>query len=86
MNSKLICLKDHEVLISQSQSTFQHQDQEEKDDGQGADNESREDSKHNLCYFCDIMFAAQGDLIAHMGSMHLDYFPHIQQDDFLMTF
>ena len=32
------------------------------------------------------MFATQGDFIAHIGNMHLDRFPHIQQDDFLMTF
>ena len=65
---------------------FKHQDQEEKDDEQGADDESRDDAENNLCYFCDIMFATQGDLIAHIGNMHLDRFPHIQQDDFLMTF
>ena len=33
----------------------------------------------------DIMFETQGTLIDHMGNMHLDPFPHIQQDNFFMT-
>ena len=45
-----------------------------------------EELENTFCFFCDIMFGTQSELITHMGDTHLDQFQHIQQANSLITF
>ena len=63
---------------------FQHNEANINDAEQDA--ERCDKPRNNFCNLCDVLFGTQDDLIAHMGDEHLDQFPHIQQDDLLMTF
>jgi uncharacterized C2H2 Zn-finger protein len=61
---------------------FQHKEAEIENDElevEEEQNEKHEELEDNFCNFCDLLFANQGELIAHMGYAHLDQFPHIQQ-------
>ena len=54
-----------------------------------ADDESIDDLNHRYeyeCTFCDTKFKTQNDIIVHMSDIHLDQFPHIQQQNDFITF
>ena len=70
------CKFDHNIEDKEVDEEAVEEDQSQKDD----------ELENNFCYFCDIMFRNQGELIAHMGDKHLDLFPHIQQANSLITF
>ena len=50
------------------------------------DQQKQNEVENSFCYFCDITFGTQGEFITHMGDEHLNLFPHIEQNEALITF
>ena len=68
---------------------FQHKEAEKENDEEEVkevQSQEQEEPENNFCYLCDLIFATQGELITHMGDVHLDRFEHIQQANSLITF
>ena len=60
----------------------------EADSNEDYEAEKNEDDEPEeyLCTYCNTIFPSQEHIIHHMGSYHMDCFPHIQQENSLITF
>ena len=58
---------------------FMHEEKE-------TENTEEETSEVTLCIYCNRKFQSQQDLINHMGSIHMDQFHHLRQENSLISF
>ena len=58
---------------------FMHEEKE-------TENAEEETSEVTLCIYCNRKFQSQQDLINHMGSIHMDQFHHLRQENSLISF
>lgn len=66
-------INEDEIETIEEHETDEHETEEHETDD-------------HICIYCNSMLPSQGDLINHMGIYHMDRFPHLQQDNSLITF
>jgi len=81
-------LQDGKVCpFSEVGCKFMHEVTEADSDEDNEAKKNKDDEPEEyLCTYCNAIFPSQEHIIQHMGSYHMDCFPHIQQENSLITF